>query len=572
MGLLLHAYDPVGVASLFANAAAQGAQRQQQQMQMLMELAKDAQHSRQLSIENERRLDFEKSKEAEKTRQFDVEHKPFVPPSLPGVGPSSDSMPTRGATDAGEPGLDANDAISVGMEDAPKPGVNLYNTGGPQPLTAPLIPRDETSAFLKVPGGDTAPDVPDVPVELAPSQMRLQPPDLAAVSAQQTGGLGSAFGPVDPFAPPEFAPPEPPAPPQDGPTDLIGTNLPPGPSLKSFQAANPTSRREAKASDRFAPPELPKREIEKVKNDTIEFAQSLAGLPQNEATRAITHFATNRALQAGREDANTLPDGSRVFGAKQFRQDPETGAWSAVGVGQAAVEDLTKEMTFDAATNTYANKDGAKFFVGTSTTGKPKLTPWKPEAVKAKRTFLGSDGKPYSIGTDGSPLQPIPEGVQLMEGKMAPARTMPDGSLGIVNPDRTVTTLIPATIKLGDKAKSEYLKSLNDAHTALMELNATELQYQAKPGVAKDWYGITDKTVKEKRDAFDAAQRKVVDFQTMYPALRQAAPAQPAPASTPAAPAATKPIDAATAKKFLEQAGGDKEKARALAREAGYGF
>lgn len=500
---------------------------------MLTEMLKDAQHSKQLSLENQRRLDFEKSKETERTREFDVEHKPFVPPTLPSVGPSAS---TGGATDPGLPGLDATDAITENMPPAPAAGVNLFNAGGPQPLSAPLIPKDETSAFMSVPSADVAPDVADVPVQLAPSQMRLQPPDLAAVSAQQTGGLGSAFGPVNPFETPEFAPPEPPAPPQDGPTDLIGAELPAGPSLKSFQAANPSSRREAKASDRFAPPELPKRELDKVKDDTIEFAQTMKGIPEKYAIPAITHFATNRAAAATREAANVLPDGSRVFGTKQFRQDPATGEWAPVGVGQAAIDDLTKDMTFDQTTNTYANKDGAKFFVGTSTTGKPKLTPWKPDAVKAKRTFLGSDGKPYSIGTDGSALQPIPEGVRLMEGKMPPARTLPDGSLGIINPDNSVTTLIPATIKLGEKAKSEYLKSLNDAHTALMELNATELQYQDKPGIAKDWYGITDKTVKEKREAFEAAQRKVVDFQSMYPALRQAAPGQPAPAPA-AAPA-----------------------------------
>lgn len=487
MGLLLHAYDPVGTASLFANAAAQGAARQQQSLEFLARLARETSHDHSLSVENQRRLDFEKAKEDERakehTREFDVQHRPWNPPALD----------TPSATDNGEAGLDPTDTV---QPDSTPQGVNLYNTGGPQPLSKPLVPMPETSAFMSIPGSDVAPDAPDVPVDLAPSQVRLQPPDLAAVSAQQTGGMGSAFGPVDPYAPPQFG----------APGELDGGEAVPNQPRADAHAASFAADKKMP----LTPPELPVKAVDGVKADVAKLGELFRGMPENFVVPTLTHFAANRVLQEARTTAKAA---------------------------ETSIADLTKDMTFDSATNTYANKDGAKFFVGTSTTGKPKLTPWKPDAVKAKRTFLGSDGKPYSIGTDGSALQPIPEGVRLMEGKMPPARTLPDGSLGIINPDNSVTTLIPATIKLGEKAKSEYLKSLNDAHTALMELNATELQYQDKPGIAKDWYGITDKTVKEKREAFEAAQRKVVDFQSMYPALRQAAPGQPAPAAPAAAPA-----------------------------------
>lgn len=525
MGLLLHAYDPVGAASLFANSAAQGAARQQQALEFLARLARETSHDHQLSVENQRRLDFEKSKEGEHAREFDVQHRPWNPPALDTTSP----------TDTGLPGLDPTDTV---QPDSSPDGVNLYNTGGPQPISKPLVPMPETSAFMSIPGADVAPDTADVPVTLPPAQMRLQPPDLAAVSAQQTGGTGSAFGPVDPYAPPQFG----------APGQLDGGEAVPNQARADAQAASFAADRKTP----LAPPALPAKAVDGVKEDVAKLGELFRGMPENFVVPTLTHFASQRVLQEARTTAKAA---------------------------ETSIAEMTKDMTFDQATNTYANADGAKFFVGTSR-GKPVLTPWKPETVKAKRTFLGSDGKPYSIGSDGQPIQPVPEGVQLMEGKLPPARTLPDGSLGIVNPDHSVTTLIPATIKLGDKAKADYLKALNDAHVALSDLNATEMQYQGKPGAFKDWYGITDKTVKEKRDSFDAAQQKVLDMQTLYPALKIANPTTSAPAAAPGAGAptaagatgATKQIDAATAKKFLEQAGGDKEKARALAREAGYGF
>lgn len=516
MALLLHAYDQTGPAQLIANAAAQGAARQQQTMEILSKIALETAHNRQLSIENQRRLDFEKSKEAERAREFDVEQAPYAPPSIP--SPTAPRSPTAGY-DAGSPGLDVSDAPTGELSGAGAPGVNLYNVGGPQPLSAPLIPSSDTAGFM--PGNDAA----EAPADMAPApSMQLQPPNLEAASAEQTGGMGSAFGKVDPFQPPQF----------DAPS------AGPAPDASLQTAAG----RAATRGMPLEPPALPSRDaIETAKEETALFAQNLAGIPKKYAIPAITHFATARATAAARSDDNTLPDGSRVMGGKQYRADDQ-GKWSAVNPGDAGVAELTKDMAFDPATNTYQNKDGAKFFVGQSR-GKVTLTPWKPETVKAKRTFLGSDGKPYSIGQDGVPLQPVPEGVQLVEGKLPSARTLPDGSLGIVNPDNSVTTLIPATIKLGDKAKADYLKAMNDAHVALTDLNATELQYQNKPSVAKDWYGITDKTVKEKRDSFDAAQQKVLDMQTLYPALKIANPTGTAPAApnTPARPAApTAPV------------------------------
>lgn len=75
----------------------------------------------------------------------------------------------------------------------------------------------------------------------------------------------------------------------------------------------------------------------------------------------------------------------------------------------------------------------------------------------------------------------------------------------------------------------------------------------------KDWEAAGVKT----RAEYDALKRREVD-RTFF----GDAPITPAPQSTPQ----SKPLTKELATKFLEQAGGDKNKARQLAREAGYDF
>lgn len=541
MGLLTYAYDPYGAVNVLTRAMEVGQRRQQAQQEMMQKVLSEAETNRRLSMENDRRMAYEEAKAAEDTRRWDTENKPWHPPDLGASGsPGAGSMPPPSDLPVAGDALNPDDTFSANMP--PAPGVNLYNAGGPAPLSAPLVPPSDTFVPMNTPDSGANTDVPAPPsTDLAPTPVTLQPPDLSAASAAQTGGTGSAFT-ANPYEPPSIPDVAAVADEANGlpggksaatdPSTLMGGPLDQGPgaTLKQYHAAQ--------AHGVVAPSVVPGKDdpLDEAKRQTAAFGQMLNGVPAKYAVPAITRFATAAAASASKDDKTKLPDGSYVKGGIQYKDDG-TGNFVAVpkpGTGAASLDDMTKGMTFEKDTNTYANADGAKFFVGTTPSGKPKLTPWKPEMVKAKRTFLGTDGQPYSIGTDGQPLQPIPDGVTLVDGKLPTPRTMPDGSLGIVHPDNTVTTIMPAGVKLGDKAKGEYLKALGDAHTALLDLNGTELQYGKKPGIGKDWYGITADTLKEKRDAFDAAQAKVAEMQAMYPQLKSVTP----PAGGPAAPAA----------------------------------
>lgn len=288
MGLLLHSYDQLGPAQLIANAASQGAARQQQNTELLAKLASEMAHNRQLAIENQRRLDFDKAKLAEGAREFNVEQAPYVPPTLPtGGGPTS----AAGATlQGGSPGLDVSDVPAGELTGGGEQGVNLYNVGGPQPLSAPLIPQSDTSGFMP---GDAAPaDAPSG--ELAPSPMQLQPPDLAAASADQTGGTGSAFGPVNPFEPPQF----------DAPPDLQGGEAVPNQALADARQSQFNAAKQVP----MTPPELPAKALDGVKEDVAKVGELFRGMPSKYAVPAIAHFAQQRVLQAAHDASRTASE------------------------------------------------------------------------------------------------------------------------------------------------------------------------------------------------------------------------------------------------------------------------
>lgn len=142
----------------------------------------------------------------------------------------------------------------------------------------------------------------------------------------------------------------------------------------------------------------------------------------------------------------------------------------------------------------------------------------------------------------------------------------------------TKEVIIPEEANLSDAT----VKSVLPDYTALQQARSELLAVIKKEGA-------TDEDRASASAAFDSANLKMKAWLQLYPGLaaRVGAPPKqgeaaavnpastsPSPSPTPDAPVATAPkaLGAETAKALLQQAGGDKDKARAMAKQQGYSF
>lgn len=246
-----------------------------------------------------------------------------------------------------------------------------------------------------------------------------------------------------------------------------------------------------------------------------EYARFVSGSPAQQVAAAVPD--PGQVLAQRLEQQHTPRHLAQTNIAEFERQRALATARQTASTGGQTLEDVTAGMTPVPEHNTYRRADGSEYFVEQTATGKVALRPYRPKEVIAKKFWIGTDGNAYAGGSDGTLLQPKPDGVQLLDGKIHD-RQLADGSVVIVHPDATYTTVIPASAKLGEKAKSEYLQAVESASTSLVDLTATKKAYDAKiPGTK--WFGVTQKSVDEAQKTYEEAQKKVSDFHKLYPQL-----------------------------------------------------
>lgn len=209
--------------------------------------------------------------------------------------------------------------------------------------------------------------------------------------------------------------------------------------------------------------------------------------------------------------------------------------------------DLLAGMVPNPENNTYKDENGMEFFVTRSSNGTQKLTPYRPQAVKASRWTIGSDGRPYALGNDGQPMQPIPDDVTLdfNPGKMQTVRDN-SGNVFAVGADRTLQMLLPAKTKLSREEREKYMADLEAQGEAQAELEAVTkaLQEKGERGLT-NWFGVSDSSLRAAQTAADEAGRKVAVWRERYPDLQ---PIHGANTTNPVSPLAAQPNGAQDAR------------------------
>lgn len=243
--------------------------------------------------------------------------------------------------------------------------------------------------------------------------------------------------------------------------------------------------------------------------------------PASPSQQAVSAVDPGQELAMNLQRRGTPTHLAQTQLAEFERQNALAKARQSVGSAGQTLEEITAGMQPVPEHNTYRRPDGSEYFVEQTATGKVALRPFRPKENVAKKWFLGTDGNAYAGGSDGTLMQPKPDDVQLLDGKIHD-RALSDGSVIIVHPDATYTTVIPAGVKLGEAGKKDYLQAVESAQSALIDLTAVKKAYDAKiPGT--HWFGVTQKTVDEAQKTYEEAQSKVSELQKLYPQLSSAA-------------------------------------------------
>lgn len=193
-------------------------------------------------------------------------------------------------------------------------------------------------------------------------------------------------------------------------------------------------------------------------------------------------------------------------------------------------EDLTAGMQPVPEHGTYRGRDGMEYFVSRSSNGAVKLAPYKPTTTVAKRFGQGSDGRVYAFGSDGEPMQPIPDGVsiELNPGKV---QTTKDnlGNVYQLHRDSSVSLLIPANLKLTTKDRDSLIADTEAFNTAKAEYETKKAALEEKGARGlHNWFGVSEDSVDQAKKALNSAELKMKSWVQQYPALKSAASTAPA--------------------------------------------
>jgi hypothetical protein len=209
-------------------------------------------------------------------------------------------------------------------------------------------------------------------------------------------------------------------------------------------------------------------------------------------------------------------------------------------------------------------KTGIEYFASQDSSGKQKLLPYRPKELVAKIFGQGSDGKIYAYGSNGEPMQPIPDGVTV-EKNPGRIQTTKDntGNVFELHRDSTVSLLIPAHTKLLAKEREHYMADAQSEAAARAEY---ETQKAAVDQNGAGWFGLDKKKLGEAETSWKEAKTKLETWHKQYPELATgqepaAAPAVSASDKDAALAAARAAItagkDPAAVKKRLEENGID---------------
>jgi hypothetical protein len=209
-----------------------------------------------------------------------------------------------------------------------------------------------------------------------------------------------------------------------------------------------------------------------------------------------------------------------------------TPARGSSGGAPESIDQITAGMEFVPENGTYRNKAGAEYFVSRSASGKVSMKAFQPTKAKASRWVQGSDGRAYALGTDGQPMQPIPEGVDLQFSAAKPSTFRDDaGNTYLMKPSGERELIVPSVAKMSAAESSKY-------SAALAAKRAGEAEVAAKEEAAsKSWFGVGSKAVEEAKTKVRDADAMIETMRERYPKLReQVKPAPSSPAASVGAP------------------------------------
>lgn len=547
MPLLLTApYDPWKQTSWVPEIMKMGmelrAQREKQQQQMAQQALQDQRRA----FEFDRTMEFNRARTAADDARADAvlglqiqDRAPFTLPP----GTSNANVPTLDASPT--PALPASDADSgLNMGDTPTPTAST-------PAASTVAPAAPASADVStsLSGLNTEPVDPSVPV--APAA----PPATGGVDGTPIfeDKFGIPRSPLDNVRTPvSTAPTVPMLPSGGGAPEVLANPLIPG-----TVPTNPKPGAAAKA---------PSSEID-------DLAASLAKykIPVKAAQAAITSAVLNQTKTETKTD--NAPAGKaqvRNFADGTTRQLDSDGTWKILASKPTTDGDTMESVVGDASYNaqhgTYQRADGSEFFPARTANGRWTVKPFEPSQKPAKFMW-GDNGEVYPFSAQGEPLKPVPDGVQLRDHAHLQTAEVPGVGRVIINPDQSTRTLIPEGVTLTAKQKDQYTNDAAALRKAQVDLDVqTKLLKDNPSKTGVSWFGGgTKSAVDDAQKKFDDAKAAVEDWQKQYPQL--------AAKNLPAAPQPSgKMLDVQGARAILQEAGGDKEKARAIAKQRGYSF
>lgn len=385
MSLLTTPYNPTAAVEVLVHAMEAGKRRQAQEQQIIAGLSKAIADDRRHALEWDRLQAFNEAKEAADNAQYGEkfaedrfrDRRDNAPVTIPSTTPVTDVV-------AGEEGLPApgeDVASSLPPVSGPTESVDLYNAGGPMPMSRSLIPgnTEAPQGFTEVLADkraqqlqqglaavrEAAPEAgPEVESAIRALHGMSQGQNAAAsYPAPTLGGEGfplAQAGPVDPLKPVEPAGP---------------STLPPDGNIAGALPARAAERMVDPGAGALLPPP-----IDRLK----DYAQSAAaaGMPIRQKNLPALH-------------TRVLADDARA------RTRAATAATKPPPI--AMQEYLDKNgLTKVEGHNYYRTKDGTDVYVEQGVSGGIAVRPVKEVAKAQPKPFKGADGNTYLM-RDGEP-------------------------------------------------------------------------------------------------------------------------------------------------------------------------
>lgn len=508
MSLLVTPYNPTASVEVLVNAIEAGQRRRTQEQAIIAGLAKAIADDRRHALEWDRVQAFNREKEAEDTRRFEVtraentrrynlENSPVTVPALDNPAPVTTAAvrseaPTADTSIPGDPSAEI---------------LNLDTAGGALPPSRSLLTGEQL---------DTSPDAMGFQERLAAKRAEQLKQGLAAVEQIGPGAAeaSAAQRALELRAQGAAVAGQYPVPTLDGGNIALQQAAPVDP----FTHAPPRVPATLPPDGNIAGP-LPAATGDQM----MDPGPSALIPPGKQVSRYVADLA-DAGLPVRRKDLAAL---QRTALASSLRAQRGPGGTPS---SAESIDQIVAGLEFNPERGTYKRTDGAEFFVGRSASGKVTLKPFQPDRVKASRWVQGSDGKAYALGSDGQPMQPIPDGVNLQFTPSSEKVFQNSGNTYLLKPGGEPELVVSAAAKVPAGESRDYTK-------ALAERSAAEAELQAKrEAQAKKWFSLSTKDVDAAESRLRDAEIVVKTFRERYPQLTGAGKPTPQPPPTEGAP------------------------------------